>query len=227
VTEQQSTAIAWRGRVRLVDEVADVIRERIYAGVYAPDVPLRQEQLAADLNISRTPLREALKMLETEGLVKSEPGRGVRVVSVDAPTLLAGYELREVLDGLAARLSARHARQADLDTLEAHIDTQRGALEQSDVGAYTRANVAFHAAIVEIAGNEFLAGQLSLIPLTAQVFTPARRIEMLRARTSVAEHERIVAAIAAGAEGDAEQAARAHIQVTIGQLKRSIADASR
>lgn len=207
-----------------MDEVADVIRERIYAGVYAPDKPLRQEQLAADLAISRTPLREALRMLETEGLVKSEPGRGVRVVSVDARTLLSGYQLREVVDGLAARLAATLAQPADIELLESHIAAQRAALEDSDVGAYTRANVAFHAAIVDLSGNEFIAGQTSLIPLTAQVFTPARRIAMVRARASVAEHEQILAAIASGDEADAEAAARAHIRVTIDKLRSSIAD---
>ncbi|EHN10511.1 putative regulator PutR for proline utilization GntR family [Patulibacter medicamentivorans] len=216
--------IEWRGRVRLVDEVTDVLRERIYAGVYAPGAALRQEQLAADLDISRTPLREALRVLESEGLVRSEPGRGVRVVSVDARTLLAGYEVREVLDGLAARLAARRAEARDLAVLEAHLDDQRAALQEPDIGTYTRANVAFHTAIVDIAGNDFVVAQLSLIPLTAQVFTPARRIAFDRVRTSVAEHEAIVAAIAAGDEDAAESAARAHIRVTIDQLAASVAD---
>ena len=219
--------IEWRGRVRLVDEVTDVLRERIYAGVYAPDEKLRQEQLAADLEISRTPLREALRVLESEGLVRSEPGRGVRVVTVDATTLLAGYEVREVLDGLAARLASRRVDEVDLRSLEELLDTQLAALDESDIGAYTRANVAFHTQIVDVAGNSFVAAQLSLIPLTAQVFTPARRIAMLRARESVGEHRRILAAIASGDEVEAEAAARAHIRVTIDQLTQSITDPNR
>lgn len=227
VERQTSGQIEWRGRVRLVDEVTDVLRERIYAGVYAPDEPLRQEQLAADLEISRTPLREALRVLESEGLVRSEPGRGVRVVSVDAATLLAGYEVREVLDGLAARLASRRVDAVDLDSLGDLLDTQLAALDASDIGAYTRANVAFHTQIVDVASNAFVAAQLSLIPLTAQVFTPARRIAMLRARESVGEHRRILAAIASGNEVEAEAAARAHIRVTIDELTQSITDPNR
>lgn len=217
----QTGQIEWRGRVRLVDEVTDVLRERIYAGVYGPGVALRQEQLAADLDISRTPLREALRVLESEGLVRSEPGRGVRVVSVDAHTLLSGYEVREVLDGLAARLAARRATERDIAVLEGHLADQRAALQEPDVPAYTRANVDFHTAIVDLAANDFVVAQLSLIPLTAQVFTPARRIAFDRVRTSVAEHQAIVDAIAAGDEDAAEKAARAHIRVTISQLEAS------
>ncbi len=62
-------SVEWKSRTRLVDEVVDVIRDRIYEGTYPPGAPIRQEQLAAELNVSRTPLREALRMLEREGLV--------------------------------------------------------------------------------------------------------------------------------------------------------------
>ena len=76
-------AVQWRSRVRLVDEVAQELRERIYAGTYEAGMQLRQEQLAEELQVSRTPLREALRLLEREGLVAAFPGRGVRVVSGD------------------------------------------------------------------------------------------------------------------------------------------------
>ena len=67
--------VQWRSRVRLVDEVADELRERIYSGSYALGAKLRQEELAEDLQVSRTPLREALRVLESEGLLHSEPGQ--------------------------------------------------------------------------------------------------------------------------------------------------------
>src|SRR5581483_2969681 len=101
-----SDAIEWRSRIRLVDEVVEVLRERILSGHYPPGSPLRQEQLAAEFRISRTPLREALRMLESEGLVSVAPGRGARVIAGDRQRLLAAYELREVIDGLGARLAA-------------------------------------------------------------------------------------------------------------------------
>ncbi len=66
----------WRSQTRLLDEVAEALRERIYAGVYAPGAILRQEHIAAEFGISRTPLREALRVLERDGLVIHLPGRG-------------------------------------------------------------------------------------------------------------------------------------------------------
>jgi len=68
-TQGSIKPFVWRSRIRLVDEVVDVLRKRIYDGAYAPGEPLRQEQLSAELSVSRTPLREAFWMLEREGLV--------------------------------------------------------------------------------------------------------------------------------------------------------------
>lgn len=210
--------IKWRGRVRLVDEVTDVLRERIYAGDYEPGEPLPQEQLAVSLDISRTPLREAFRVLEREGLVTSEPGRVVRVVEVNSRKLLAGYQLREMLDGLAARLAAIRADASDIAGLREHLTEQTEALQNGNLGAYTQANVQFHTAIVHIASNDFVTAQLSLIPLTARVFTPARRLEDTRARAAVLEHEQIVRAIESGDAQASEDRARVHIRVTITQL---------
>lgn len=214
--------IEWRGRIRLVDEVAEVLRERIYAGAYEPGAALRQEQLAADLQISRTPLREALRVLEREGLLTSEPGRGVRVVSVNPSTLLDAYAVREVLDGLAARLAAERAIDEDIAQLRVLLAQQRVALDGPrgfDPGSYTQANIAFHSAIVDIAANDFVTGQLPLLPLTAQVFAPKKLVEEDRARGAVAEHELIVAAIESGDGAHAEDRARQHIRVTIERLQ--------
>lgn len=219
----ETSEIAWKGRVRLVDEVAEVLRERIYAGAYPPGSALRQEQLAADLQVSRTPLREALRVLEREGLLTAEPGRGVRVVAIDLETLLEAYAVREVLDGLAARLAAERARPADVAELEAMLAHQRavtGASGTFDAGAYTRANVAFHARIVALADNAFVTGQLPIVPLTSQVFVPKRLVAEERARSAVAEHGRIADAIARGDGAAAEEEARRHIRVTIEGLGR-------
>ena len=208
----------WRSRVRLVDEVVAVLRDRIYEGHFAPGAPLRQEQLAAELRVSRTPLREALRMLEREGLVKVEPGRGVRVISADDHTLLDAYELREVIDGLAARLAAQRRTEATLGRLSALLERQHASLEPWDPGAYTATNVAFHTEIIAAAGNEFVSTQLPLVPLTSQIFVPVKRVDRSRAERAVAEHEGIRAAIAAQEPEEAERLARAHIRTTIDTL---------
>ena len=76
---QKSQARRWERRVRLVDEVASELRTRIYEGWYSPGSVIHQENVSAELGISRTPLREAIRMLEQEGLLIAEPGRGASV----------------------------------------------------------------------------------------------------------------------------------------------------
>jgi DNA-binding GntR family transcriptional regulator len=216
--------VEWKSRTRLVDEVVDVIRDRIYEGGYPPGAPIRQEQLAAELNVSRTPLREALRMLEREGLVKVAPGRGLRVVDADLPELLDAYEAREMVDGLAARLAARRRDDAALAELSALVESQAAALDPWTASAYTAGNVAFHRVIVEATGNPHVIAQLPLVRMTSQIFTPLKLIDRERAEQAVAEHRAILTAIAAGDEVAAERSARAHIHRTIESLRRRLAD---
>jgi DNA-binding GntR family transcriptional regulator len=211
--------IAWRSRIRLVDEVAQELRERIYAGDYQPGEPLRQEQLAEGLQVSRTPLREALRMLEREGLLVSEPGRGVRVVSAELSKLLAAYRVREVLDGLAARLAAVSPDRAARAALEDVIDRQEAVLDPWQPGLYTIGNVEFHTAVVELANNEFVSAQLPIVRMTSQVFTPTRLLEVERAAAAVAQHREIARAIVGGDGDAAERLARAHIRSTVARLE--------
>jgi DNA-binding GntR family transcriptional regulator len=203
----------WRSRIRLVDEVAEELRQRIYTRRHPPGSKLRQEQLAAELGVSRTPLKEALRVLEAEGLVTVSPRGGVQVKSPTVSTLLAAYELREVVDGLAARLAAR-SRGAATD-VDGFLAEQEACLRDWDGAVWTLSNVAFHGAILEASDNEYVAGQMSLLRLTAQVFVPVARLGPTRAAGALREHAAIAEAIR---EGDAEQAerlARAHIRVTI------------
>lgn len=215
--------VTWRSRVRLVDEVADELRERIYSGEYALGTKLRQETLAEELQVSRTPLREAMRVLESEGLLHSEPGRGVRVVSADVTKLLRAYRLREVIDGLACRLAAECPDAERRASLSERIDLQEQALHPWDPGAYTRENVAFHIAIMEIADNEYVLAQARTVRMTSQVFTPVALLDFQRARTAVDQHYGIAEAIARGDGDAAEQAGRAHIRTTI----KRISDTSR
>lgn len=113
-------AFEWRSQTCLLDEVAEALRERIYAGDYAPGAILRQEHIAAEFGISRTPLREALRVLERDGLV-IHLRSGVRVASADLTRLIDAYAVREVLDGVAARFAAERASDADIAKLRAHV----------------------------------------------------------------------------------------------------------
>ncbi len=212
--------VQWRSRVRLVDEVADELRERIYSGSYALGAKLRQEELAEDLQVSRTPLREALRVLESEGLLHSEPGRGVRVVPADVNKFLSAYQLREVIDGLAARLAASSPDAAGQAALTEMIERQRAALDPWTPPEYTRENVAFHTAVMALAANEYVAAQAPIVRMTSQVFTPVAILEAAHAARAVDQHTEIAAAIVARDPEEAERLARAHIRSTIDRLTR-------
>jgi DNA-binding GntR family transcriptional regulator len=208
----------WRGRVRLVEEVAQVLRERIYRGVYPPGKPLRQVEISEDLKISRTPLREALRLLEREGLVSPDAGRGVNVISADFRQLMDAYALREVIDGLAARLAATRASQRAGTVLREIIGLQRQSIDPWQPEVYTRTNVQFHTAIIDLAGNDHLSRQVPIVHMTSQVFAPRIVFDRNRAVAAIEEHVRIIAAIERGDGDRAEQSARVHIRNSMARL---------
>ncbi|GLU27061.1 GntR family transcriptional regulator [Brucella sp. NBRC 12950] len=212
-------AFEWRSQTRLLDEVAEALRERIYAGVYAPGAILRQEHIAAEFGISRTPLREALRVLERDGLVIHLPGRGVRVASADLTRLIDAYAVREVLDGVAARFAAERATDEDIAKLRAHVAGQATVVDQWDPKAYTQTNVDFHMAVMDAAGNASLIAFVPLLRMTSQVFAPSFSLSVDRARDAIREHGAIVEAIASRDGEEAERLARSHIRVTTARLE--------
>lgn len=216
-------SVAWLSRVRLVDEVFQVLRERIYTGRYTPGESLPQVKIAAELSISRTPLREAFRMLEREGLVTVGSNGTVSVISGDRQKLLDAYELREVIDGVAARLTAQRANRRVLERLEPILEEQRAALDPWKPDRYTEANVAFHLAIFELADNPFVIGQLPLVRITAQVFSPTALLSKERVFSAIEEHGAILEAIKSENAVLAETLARNHIRHTINDLKEKAA----
>ncbi|MFD4195001.1 MULTISPECIES: GntR family transcriptional regulator [Amycolatopsis] len=208
-------------RIPLVDETAAIIRERIYTHRYPTGSWLRQEHLSAELGVSRTPLREALRVLEQEGLVKVTAGQGAQVITGDLDTLLDAYQLRAVVDGLAARLAAENNRGGGLiRQLRRAIEVQRAAVDPWTPRDYTDSNVDFHEHVIHLSGNDFVIGQLPILRMTAQVFAPVALVRPESAIRAIAEHTAIADAIEAGDGQAAERLARAHIEATISELKQ-------
>lgn len=139
--------------------VAEVIRQAIVDGGFAPGARLKEEELARELGMSRTPVREALLVLQAEGLVEAAPNRGATVRVHGAEDLDDLYQLRALLEGYAARRAAARASEDLVRELWASCDRFE-ELSDGDVRALVKENQVFHNAILEAAGSARLFGMV-------------------------------------------------------------------
>lgn len=195
----------------LHEEVAAQLRERIFAGDLAPGSFVDEPALCAALSISRTPLREALKVLTAEGLVRHEPRRGCFVSQITEQDLDEIFPVIALLEGRCAFEAARNATDADLAALEQlHERLQRSA-QAKRITEYYEANFAIHEAIIVLANNRWLAqviGDLRKIVKLArlqQLHAPGRLEQ------SLSEHMAVYAALKARDAEGAEAAMRTHL----------------
>ena len=147
---------------------ADLIRQAIGDGRLEPGHHLKEEQLAQELGISRTPVREALHVLQAEGLIEASPNRGATVRSYDLADLEDLYELRALLEGRAAHRAATRATAAQLVELRASCERFEGLVGASNLQALVAENALFHEAILAAAASERLTGmvrQVVVLPL--------------------------------------------------------------
>jgi DNA-binding GntR family transcriptional regulator len=135
-----------------VDDVYHVVLDAICDGSLAPGVRITQEELAQRLNVSRSPVLQALRLLKKDGFIEDAPGRGVQVRTLDVKWVAKIYEIRGALDSLAAKLAAKRKFRVD-PTL---IADGRRAAARENVRLMIDADLAFHAAIYEASGNELI-----------------------------------------------------------------------
>jgi DNA-binding GntR family transcriptional regulator len=217
-TWDMCTASEWTSG-SLVDEIADVLRERIIEGQYAADAPLSQRGLAKELSVARGVVGEALRTLRREGLVDlGRAGATTRVVAPDRSVFLSAYEPRAVIDGLAARLAAGHVGPGIEQRCEGILEEQRAAVNSEDRLRYMRANVSFHTAIIDGSGNPLLRKYQWLVRSTSR---SAALLGFERMRQAVEEHGVILAAVCSDDPERAEHVARAHVRATIEALELS------
>ena len=196
----------------LAESVHRRLQEEILAGDLAPGTPLSVPALAARLAVSRSPVREAVLRLMHEGLAVHTPRVGARVATLDEESVCAVLEMREVLDGLAARKAALAATVADLDRLRAMVDDQDRLLgTPADERRDTRLDVEFHTAVRALAGSAPLAAALQRLDTQAHLFRSDVWANDRNRGLAAVEHRRIVDALEAGDERGAEEAARAHV----------------
>ena len=186
-----------------------LILEAIDAGVYRPGDRLVESELADQLGVSRTPVREALQRLETQAMLTRD-GRSLIVATLDHNQLAELYAVRAELEGLAARLAARHATDEELRVLQSMVQDDRTLLG-GDPRALSRANKRFHKQIHLASHNRFLVQQLDLVHRGMALMATTSFAAEGRDRVALDEHDHIVRAITAR-DGDAASGAlKTHI----------------
>lgn len=190
---------------------AEQIREAIVDGRLHPGERLKEEQLARELGISRTPVREALVMLQGEGLVDALPNRGSTVRTYSLRDLEEMYELRELLEGHAARRAAERVTQAQLQTLRASCARFSKLVTGTDVRALVAENSVFHQTILTAAGSDRLESMLREVVALPLVYRSYVWYSPQQAAASRDYHEKLVEAFARGDAVGAEATMRRHV----------------
>ena len=191
-----------------------LLKERIISNRYPGGSHILEEQLAADLGISRTPLKEALVNLQAEGLVRMIPRRGVLVVPLTATDVIEIYTVLEALEDLAVRLIGdREDNRADIKVLQDDVAVMQASLRQDDLDRWAVADEHFHAQLVAASGNSRLIRAAQTLLTQSQRF----RLFTLRLRErpvkSTRNHADLVKALRAG---DVERARKIHAAQKVG-----------
>ncbi|SMY09204.1 GntR family transcriptional regulator [Flavimaricola marinus] len=185
-----------------------LILEAIDTGIYRPGDRLVESELADRFGVSRTPIREALQRLETQSLLTRD-GRSLIVASLDHNQLAELYVVRGELEGLAARLAARHATPEEVRVLRDMLEADHALV--GDPNALSRANRRFHHQIHLASHNRFLVRQLDLVHRSMALLATTSLEAEGRPSGTLEEHAAIVQAIEAGDGNAADRALRDHI----------------
>jgi DNA-binding GntR family transcriptional regulator len=220
---------AAEGRRALVDKLAATLQSRVLSGELVSGTRLRQEALAEEFGVSRTPIREALRKLQASGLVELRPHRGALVRAPSAREIRDAYEVRAELEGLAAELAAQRVHQEQLDGLhetqaqfrEALTRMMRSrsgggsrAVADEEIERWRHANDRFHLQIQDAAANDVLVGMLAHLhrsfprDLTRTVLGESATL----LAENVHEHEVILEAIEGRDAAEARQLMVRHVR---------------
>ncbi|VFA97727.1 GntR family transcriptional regulator [Nocardia cyriacigeorgica] len=197
------------------ERVTRILRDQILDGVRAPGSKLVERELAAELGVSRLPVREALKMLVTEGLVTPRPRSWAVVRQFSATDIADLIEVRSAVEVLAFRLAAQRATRAGLDELRRDLDAEWDGARTGDAVAARRAAADFHETVIRLTGNELL-GEVHATLRSRMRWLLGRHDDLM---TVAREHQQLYDAIANRDLARVEDLAAAHIDTS-----RTLAD---
>ncbi len=195
----------------LYEEVADQLRNRIFAHDLAPGAWIDEQSLAKEFGISRTPMREAIKVLAAEGLITMKLRRGAYVTEVNRGDLEQIFTVLSLLEGEAAKQAAIKAKESDLNALDdLHLRLEKAAADRN-LDLFFEINVRFHERIIAIAANPWMT---SVIDDLRKVLKLQRKDSLSRSgrlQQSLSEHREILKALLKRDPVAAEQAMRTHL----------------
>jgi DNA-binding GntR family transcriptional regulator len=197
-------------RQSLAGQTVDVLRELVLIGEIPPGCRVNEVELAQRMRISRGPLREAIRHLISEGLLVYVPHRGAYVPQADMPELYALFELRAALECAAARLAAARRTEAGLASLrQVSADSRRGF----DAGRRFpyRLDIAFHRTLLDAADSPRIADQVRLVQQQVILLRSRHEVDAVHTRSSMDDHDGLIAAIAARDEGRAAEVMAIHL----------------
>jgi DNA-binding GntR family transcriptional regulator len=200
-----------------------ILKNMIISRKLLPGEKIPQEKLAQDLGISRTPLVSALKFLEKEKLVEAIPRRGFYVRLFSKEEMISIFELREVLEGLAARRAAHNIKDSQIRKLRGFFKQYRKSADITDIKGYATEDRRFHHFITSIGAKEFLISILENYNIISYSYQLVSLEGLLRSpNETIHEHQAIIEAISARDVDSAENLMRQHLKKGIAILRREI-----
>lgn len=196
----------------LREVVSEALREAIVAGVLQPGERLMEIQLAEELGVSRTPVREAIRKLELEGFVVMVPRRGTYVSDLSIKDINEVYEIRTSLDVLAAGLAAERITDEELEQMERLLVEIGEYMDKEDIEKIVEVDTKFHDILYRASRNDRLVGIISNL---REQFTRFRTVSIAypgRAKNTLEEHRKLLEAIAQRNVEVAQQFAREHME---------------
>lgn len=206
--------------------LVDAIRQLLIEGHYPPDKPLSELGLAKIFEVSRTPVREALKQLQVEGWLEVRPRVGTFVREPSLRQVAELYEIKEVLEGLAARLVAGRGDIPEFLHLEANIEASKRAVKRHDSRTYAELVLQFHTILIDAADHRELSEQYRTLMRRLQYQRLVLRTFQARSErmeASIAEHEDVLRRIVEKNRFGAEDAMRQHVRTTSREALRESA----
>lgn len=201
-------AVSFRGAYGLPDQVAAHLGNLIVRGAFPGGAKLSEQELATAFGVSRTPVRDAIRILERDGLVEREPRKMARVTELTLKQARDVYVCRAYLYGLAARMAAGSVGEDRLRTLKSLAVSMRSAARSNDVDAYFEMNLSFHRTISEVVDNEMLTSLMDAMGQTTMRFRHLSITVPGRMKISADAHVELVPLLRAGEKSASERLVR-------------------